>query len=66
MALHFHVLVLLSLLLPLFQEAVRVKRLSNKRAAIRDLLFSSIADYNRLASKASPIVLLLYHFRQMP
>lgn len=29
------------------QEAVRVKRLTSKRAAVRDLLFGAIADYNR-------------------
>ncbi len=29
------------------QEAVRVKRLTSKKSAVRDLLFSSIADYNR-------------------
>lgn len=31
----------------ILEEAVRVKRLSTKRAAVRDLLSNVIADYNR-------------------
>lgn len=42
------------------EEAVRMKRASTgKRAAIRDLLFNAIADYNKTASKAGDTIELV-------